>query len=52
MFDDDKKVSSIPGVGRSKKERFLCSLKNIIEDNFFERKKLGDKLSFKDNTKT
>ena len=28
------------GVGRSKKGYFLCALKDIIKDNFFEQKKI------------
>ena len=29
-------------IDKSKKERFLCALKNIFKDNFCEQKKLGD----------
>ena len=28
------------GVGRSKKEHFLCALKNIFKDKFFKQKKI------------
>ena len=39
------------GVGSSKKERFLCALENIFKDFFLNKKKLGERLSSKDNTK-
>ena len=39
-------------VGRSKKERFLCAKKTYLKIIFLNKKKLGDRLSSKDNTKT
>ena len=38
-FVKPQKVSCRPGIGRSKRNVFLCALKNIFKDNFFEQKK-------------